>query len=296
MTIAACYPSSEGIVFGSDSTATMFVRGRGNQLGSEHYYTFCQKVFEFGEQGSSVGMVMWGLGALSSLSYRTLVSETADTARKRNISLLEDVAKLWAEKFWVEYVQSFQELFPRIKELEEKNESRTTEENNELQYWKMNLSGGFCLGGRWGESRRPAAFEILYNPLLDSEPKPKLLVNGNPRFWGCPNLIDRLALGIDPGLFRAILESDKWIGSHEDLFELISRGVLGVPQDLPIREAIDLVYAKIYTTIKTMKFSHLSPVCGGPIEIAVITSDRPFRWVCHKSLCEAITEGNYLEG
>ncbi len=63
---------------------------------------------------------------------------------------------------------------------------------------------------------------------------------------------------------------------------------LGQPEELPIREAIDWVHASIYATIKTMKFSHMAPVCGGPIEIAVITTDRQFRWVRHKSLDAAV--------
>jgi len=40
--------------------------------------------------------------------------------------------------------------------------------------------------------------------------------------------------------------------------------------------------------MEAMKSAHLAPVCGGPIEIAVITTDRPFRWVRHKLLGEAI--------
>ena len=110
------------------------------------------------------------------------------------------------------------------------------------------------------------------------------------------SLINRLVYGIDERLFRAILQSDKWTGTNDELFDLVGCSALGAPRNLPIREAIDMIYANIYTTIKTMKFSHLAPVCGGPIEVAVITSDRPFRWVCHKSLCEAITEGNFSEG
>ena len=38
-------------------------------------------------------------------------------------------------------------------------------------------------------------------------------------------------------------------------------------------------------TIKTMKFSHMAPVCGGPVEIAVVTTDRKFRWVRQRIRC-----------
>jgi len=58
-----------------------------------------------------------------------------------------------------------------------------------------------------------------------------------------------------------------------------------------MRDAIDFVHSCISSTIKTLKFSHLSQTCGGPIEIAVITTDRDFRWVRHKEWDAAIKEG-----
>jgi F420-0:gamma-glutamyl ligase len=47
--------------------------------------------------------------------------------------------------------------------------------------------------------------------------------------------------------------------------------------------------------IKTMKFSHMAPVCGGPVEIAVVTTDRKFRWVRHKQSDAAIGEGGLFD-
>lgn len=59
------------------------------------------------------------------------------------------------------------------------------------------------------------------------------------------------------------------------------------PTNLPLREAIDWIHTVIHTTIRAIKFNQ-EHSCGGPVEIAVITTDRPFRWVCHKSLDAAI--------
>jgi len=75
------------------------------------------------------------------------------------------------------------------------------------------------------------------------------------------------------------------------LLDLAAPYRLAQPFDLPIREAIDWVYSSIYTTSQAMKFSHLAPVCGGPVEVAVITTDRPFRWVRHKKLDAGIAHG-----
>jgi len=60
-----------------------------------------------------------------------------------------------------------------------------------------------------------------------------------------------------------------------------------------MRDAIDYVHSAIYCTIKAMKFSTGAQVCGGPIEIAVITSDRKFRWVRHKPWDAAIEDGDF---
>lgn len=100
--------------------------------------------------------------------------------------------------------------------------------------------------------------------------------------------MDRLILGLDYQVFRTILASGKWNGTAEELVDTIQPTRLAQPFDLPIREAIDWIHASIYTTIKVMKFSHLPPVCGGVVEVAVVTSDRNFRWVSHKRMGEAI--------
>jgi hypothetical protein len=120
---------------------------------------------------------------------------------------------------------------------------------------------------------------------------PDRLVEGNIKFWGCPNLMDRLIIGLDFEVYKSILASGKWNGSPKDLLEAIKPNRLAQPRGLPIREAVDWVHASIYTTIKGMKFSHLDPVCGGPVEVAVITTDRLFRWVRHKRFDAAISQG-----
>ena len=154
------------------------------------------------------------------------------------------------------------------------------------------FSGGFCIGGYLMNDRAPSAFEIRYDPTMTAPCAADRLGIGSTRFWGCPNLIKRLIFGLDEALFLAVLRSGKWTGTDQDLFDLVRPCCLGQPLDLPIREAIDWVHASIYTTIKTMKFSHMAPVCGGPVEIAVITTDRRFRWVRHKGFEAAIGDGN----
>ena len=72
MTIAACYVSPEGVVFGADSTSSI------NVGGDEHYFNHAQKIFEIGER-ADLAVVTWGLGNLRSLSYRTIFAVLGDS-------------------------------------------------------------------------------------------------------------------------------------------------------------------------------------------------------------------------
>ena len=169
--------------------------------------------------------------------------------------------------------------------------TRTPDEDTELQYYRQTFYVGFCIGGYLAHSRLPEAFQLSYDPTLAAPGQPGDLPLGTTKFWGCPGLLERLMFGIDLSLAQSIMQSGHWSGTTQDLLALVQPYQLIQPGALPIREAIDLVHASIYTTIKAMKFSHLERACGGPVEIAVITTDRPFRWVRHKGLDAAISQG-----
>lgn len=286
MTIAASYLSTEGVVFGADSTSTMFVPGpTPNHLGSDHHYNFAQKIFQIGESGS-LGITMWGLGSLPTKSYRTLIAELDDELSRNPPTTMQDVADRWTQTFWIEYSNQYQWVLDRVSDLVQ-NPSRTADEENELTFLVQMFSGGFSLGGYWLPDRTPQAYEVTFSPEASG---PTLVPQtlGTSKFWGCPNLIHRLIFGVEFQVLENIMHSGKWTGSEQDLIDIVQPYMLGQPADLPIREAIDWVHASISATIKTMKFSHMAPVCGGPVEIAVITTDRPFRWVKHKPLHAAL--------
>jgi hypothetical protein len=294
MTIAACYLSSEGVVLGADSTSTMFVGNPGpNPGGSEHHYNYAQKIFEIGEN-SALGIVMWGLGSLGETSHRTLIARFADELRGAPFPAMTVVADRWNSLFWGVYGNQFGQVIQRTQQLLGQA-NRSQDEENELGFYLQKLSGGFCLGGYCPSDRQPQAFEITFGPNLTGPDPPQALEVGKAKFWGCPNIINRLVFGVDFSLLGAIEQSGKWSGTSDDLIALVIPHTLAQPFDLPIREAIDWVYTSIYTTSQAMKFSHLAPVCGGPVEIAVVTTDRRFRWVKHKKLEAAIVQGGNVD-
>jgi len=295
VTIAACYLSAEGVVFGADSTTTMSVPNPtpGNAP-SEHHYNFAQKVFQVGDEGC-LGITMWGLGNLAQTSYRTLIARFADQLRANPQPTMAAIADRWTEHFWAAYSSEYAPVLQRVGQLTGIT-IRTPSEDDELEFLHQSFSGGFCLGGCCVPDRTPQAFEINYDPEMQTPHPPRALEVGSAKFWGCPNLIQRLIYGVDFQILDAIEGSGKWSGTNTELLELVRPHILSQPFDLPIREAIDWVHASIYTTNQAMKFSHLAPVCGGPIEVAVVTTDRPFRWVRHKRLDAALRQGGNNDG
>jgi hypothetical protein len=292
VTIAACYVSQEGVVFGADSTTTY-----GDPSGY-HYYNHGQKLFEIGEK-STLGVVIWGLGGLPEYSHRTLLALLADDLKAHPPASVEDVAQRWADQFWAIYQASANwSLVVELRSLAARPAfqpgaapavvgARTEAEETRFLQLKFGLACGFCVGGYLEPDRRPTAFAVIVDPLTNA---PSVSRVQGWAFYGAPNMIQRLLFGIDGGLKDAIASSPNWTGSSADLDALASQHALAHPL-VPMREAVDFVHACISSTIKAMKFSNLSQICGGPIEIAVITSDRRFRWVRHKPWDSAITEG-----
>jgi hypothetical protein len=280
MTIAVCCVTAEGIVLGADSTAST--------AGPDgfHYLNFNQKVFEMGERGT-VGMVTWGLGGLSK-SYRTLLALLSDDLQRNPpTGGLSEVAARWVDSVWPLYTADLAVEIQRCQQLNA-SQNRTADEEKEFTKLRFGLGVGFCLGGYVLPDRVPAAFWMQFDPLLGTKPAP-VAQTEFLKWWGAPNPIMRLILGYDHGLKQEILKSGKWNGTPAELEATLASQHLRVPL-LPIRDAVDLVHSCIYSTIKAMKFSDLPQICGGPIELAVITSDRCFRWVKHKPWDAAITE------
>lgn len=298
MTIAACYISPEGIVLGADSTSTY-----AGQTG-QHYYNHAQKLFELSNEPGTgtLAAVTWGLGGLQVSSHRTLLSQLSDDLKKSPPKSVADVADRWSTQFWTAYSDPNCPISPFIaacKALQAKQpynpsvspnpQMRTKADEDTFNELSMTLLVGFCIGGYVSSDRMPAAFEVVFRPSLTSKPVPVQRPLG-AGFWGAPNMIQRLIMGGDDGLKESVMKSGKWIGTRPELDALVSQHALAHPI-VPIRDAIDFVHACIYSTIKAFKFSNLSQICGGPIELAVITTDRPFRWVRHKEFDAAIADG-----
>lgn len=296
VTIAVCYVSPEGIVLGADSTTSVMMSGGGFQFLNHN-----QKIFEVGTR-STYGILTWGLASLDKLSHRTQIALLADGLAANPPGDLGGVCERWIDLFWKNYQGVLDTTIEELQRLRDKSafdptnpgavNARSLDEEQNYQQMKLGLVVGFCIGGYHPANREPSAYEIIFDPLA-GKPLAKRIDIGDTRCWGAPKVFNRIVRGVDPEIRNAVLTSGKWMGNEADLDAILINHELYMPS-LPVRDAVDFVHSCISSTIKTLKFSHLSPTCGGPIELAVITSDREFRWVRHKEWDVALREGAVL--
>jgi hypothetical protein len=291
MTIAACYVCSEGIVLGADSTWTVPVSSLDGKTVENRLFEHGQKLFHIGKEDSPFGVVMWGLVTLPGVSNRLLIAKLNDRIDREVPKSVKDVAESLGDLFWEAYKSEYADRRKELSELKKKGDALSEPEKVVLEDLTEDYRGGFCVAGYCLPDREPKAFEVLYSLEDEKAREPKKLKR-RPYFWGWGNLVDRLTVGMDRGLLDIIVDSGKWQGTRDELRDLVRKhSSFGRPMDLPIREALDLVDASLYATVKALKFSYLPPVCGGPIDLAVITVDRPFRWVRRKPFHAAIDQG-----
>lgn len=183
MTIAACYVSPEGIVLGADSASTYaFPTGH-------HHFNYGQKLFEIGTD-STLAVVTWGLGGLALGSYRTLAARLGDTLRGSPINAVLDAAVQWIDLIWPIYsalpevavAKGLNAKLPFDPAAAPSSGRRTQLEELQLAQLKNQLIVGFCIGGYVLNDRTPAAFEMIFDPLL-SKPIPSRLPMAQS-FWG----------------------------------------------------------------------------------------------------------------
>lgn len=268
MTIAAAYLTSEGVVFGADSTTTVtFADDRGgNQVAQ--LINHAQKVYEVGPPGASrFALATWGVGAFPNKSHRTVIAQAAS-------QFTEDMNVRDAVDKFCDIVQPFAD---------------------------SHLDGeqivGYFLGGVNPGDFSPECWQLIF---YTGRCERTQLQIGEARFNGAPEFFVRVFRGFDPNLPSRLLQSlsDELAGSVKDFDKVFSRAferavsglVIDGHNDLPIREAIDFIHTYLHVTIKAFKFRLGPPACGGPIEIGFVSTDRFFRWVCHKDFDSAMVE------
>jgi hypothetical protein len=264
MSIAAAYIVSEGIVLGSDSSSIVQI-STPQGTGIVQLLKNSQKVFEVGIN-SRIGVCTWGAGSIGEISHRTIIAQLADKIIEE--TTIEDVAETLIDI-----------VAPAVKA-------------------KGINFVGYYLGGWNPQSHEPACFKI---EVTQNGGGKELLSLGSCSFSGNPTFFARVFRGYDPRLKKDLLQElknnfsetipENFDDIYNKVFDKVSMPLITAGfRDLPIREAIDFVYSYLHITVKAEKYKFGTPTCGGPIEVAFISTDRLFRWVRHKPFYSAITQ------
>jgi len=267
MTIAAAYLTSEGVVFGADSATMITIQPPGGPPTVGQVLRHSQKVFEVGE-ASRIGLCTWGGGGIGETSHRTIVAQLADR-------LDDDTPVAVAVERLLDLVREAREdATPPLGAV------------------------GYFVGGWDPGAHLPQCFELRVDD--GGEIKRESLNRGEARFSGAPQFFSRVFWGYDQrlreGLSRSLRRKMEGLATDFDARFQSAFDEAAAPlaaagfKDLPIREAIDYVHTFLHITVKMYKFVFGVPVCGGPIEIGFVSTDRTFRWVCHKAFDSAIRD------
>jgi hypothetical protein len=268
MTIAAAYLTPEGVVLGADSTTTTMTKGGVGQLLNN-----AQKVFEVGPCGQGrMAFCTWGSAMIGELSHRTIGALLAERVDK-------DATIQQASDTLVDIVKNA----PGPKD---------------------SLDVGYFLGGI-NPSHAPECNEITLVGVQPPGEQPQILSKiqkvamGDAGFRGVPDFFTRCFHGFDPKLPGALsfnLLKELGTAAPPNFQAIFDKALLEARKDiytgwtsnLPLRDAIAFVHMFIHLTIMSFKFRLGPPICGGEAEVGFVSTDRPFRWVCHKNFDSAI--------
>lgn len=268
MTIVVTVKINDGIVLAADS-ATTFSDENGTVV---KIYNNANKVFNL-VKGLPIGGLTWGAGGIGAASISTITKDLrrrltgddpghADWHLDAQAYTLEGVANRVKQFF-------FDELFTA-------EYGQNPPPNFFLGFKICGYSAGAGLPELWD-------FRIVGNEAIGPR-----LVRGTdsagPNWDGEYEAMDRLILGIG-AKFKEVLAQEGV--AEEDVEPATNRVIqaLSVPVVLPampIKDAIDLAYFMVETTIRFVGFNMRAATVGGPIEVAAITKHEGFKWIGRK--------------
>jgi len=251
MTICVSVKTHDGIVLGTDSMSTVVRSSQDVQQVIEKSYSNARKLAQIG--GFPVGAFTYGLGNLGS---RTVYSHILEYSRMNKNDSVRGIATGLANHISPIY----------------ENVTKALNEKPTLGLYVAGYSRG---------SATPEEWEVVLPE--SSVPHPTRAIDGFGANWrGVPIPFARLYNGFDPQLFQ-LLENE---GVDRELLLKVAQSnpfAANVMIDLmPLQDAINFAVYILRTTIGFTSFESGSTLCGGQLQIAVISEEAQearFQWV-----------------
>jgi hypothetical protein len=264
MTICISVRTPEGLVLAADSMVSLegtVDTPQGRQRGVFQTFEFANKVSQFKDY--TIGIMSWGIASISNRSIQSLIMEF-----EYGYASLQDNAdfavKQVADDLLVEFRRLYDAAYPSGSEqpllgLYIGGYSARQFFSNQYQY----------------EFPRSNDWEIIRPNKPDGSP------DFGANWFGQAEPLRRLIKGYDirsinelvrRGADQAIVQG--WIDSNVSELPLIFDG-------MPIQDAVDFANYAVQVTIGCFRFAGGPPLCGGNIDIAVITP-AAFHWAQRK--------------
>ena len=256
MTICVSVRIPEGLILAADSMVTLegtVNTGEGAKAGVLQTFESANKVSQVKDY--PIGVMTWGIASISSRSIPSLIMEWEYGLGSLLVNADFSVRKM-ADGLHEFIHERYNKSYP------------ATERRPRLGMFIGGYSGGqffseqfFC---EW--PNRVGWQEVRPNK---SDGSPDFGAN----WFGQVDALDRLVHGYDRNGIKELVKRgadkevvQKWIEDHVSELPLVFDG-------MPIQDAVDFANYAVQLTIGRFRFSMGVPVCGGDVDIAVITPD-----------------------
>lgn len=271
MTICVSVSVAEGLVLAADSAVTLegqITTPKGTANGVLQQFNFANKVTRFKDY--PIGIMTWGTASISNRSIQSLIMEFEHSYQSAEEQLGGFTVQGIANDLLAFMEKRYSAAYPDK---------------------KQQPVLGIYVGGYSKNQFFAEAFTVefpksaTWNPVRPNGP------DGSPSFgaswFGQTGPLVRLIKGYDPKHLSSLIKrgADKavvqgWVDDNESEFPLVFDG-------MPLQDAIDFAIYATQVVIGAFRFGVGPPICGGDVDIAVITPTT-FRWAQRKQW--AITE------
>jgi hypothetical protein len=277
MTIAVLMKVNDGLVFASDSAATVTQMLPTGDVGV-NVYNNANKIFNL-RKGLPIGAMAAGLGNIGSDSISTLAKDlrqrfSGDSAGHQDWKLdeksysMDEVVQRVKAFFYDEHYQPHMAALPNAAALP-------------LGQTLFQL----LVGGYDRPPGYPKTYAMTFTPSgcqgpTEVNPGEMCGVTCN----GQTEAVIRLLTGVSPKMPQALTN----LGVDQQLSTAYADAIRAQVQDpivnsgMPIKDAIDLAEFLVQVTIGYVRFCPGHPTVGGPVEVAAVTRHEGFKWVQRK--------------
>jgi hypothetical protein len=276
MTICVSVKVSEGIVLAADSTATIMgtIGKPGGAPGVLKTYDHARKLLHIKDY--PIGTLSWGTYLIGSRSVESIINEYEYSLP----SVVEEIEKKKRTRKTPETTFTFSVrdiadgLLQHIKKYYDA-EFEGIEDKPELGILVSGFSSGQYFPEQWLFSLADSKGLVVV----------RADINGKPDFganwFGLTDAIIRLHHGRDDQIIKKL--ANRFKVPEKEIFDLVSEFQYPVLfNGMPLQDAIDYATYLVNVEIGRFRFVIGAPLCGGEIDLAVITPNA-FTWIDRKT-------------